>query len=129
MPMRDKTRWESVRTLPTGTKYIQISSGRKVMFGDAFRELDDNYASVVRWMSRAFKLADDTEWDERQLRSFIDHLKYMVEAWDAEMEKRHGKQEMREKIVALRQVNGRTEYEQEIFLAKADELEKKMNAT
>lgn len=126
--MRFDTLYEKVYTLPDSTsKYIKVGKNeRRVMFWEAETQMKDNRQSLIRWVSRGFKLAS-TEWDDRTLRWFIDDLSDLVEAWKTEIDKRAGQATTRERITQLREVTGRTEAEKEIFLAKADELERKLD--
>ena len=127
--MRDKTRYERVEEkqgpFQRKRKYIKIQSGREVDFAKAIWEADDNFSSLIRWMTRAQKLPNDED-DDIALETIIERLAVWVEAWRGELEKRTGQKEEREVIELLRNVAGRTPEEAKLYLAKADEKERKL---
>jgi hypothetical protein len=123
--MRDDTRYEKVEKQagnPHG--WITLSSGREVRFGDALNELEAAETSLVRWMSRAFKLSEGVDFEAERLEWYIEQMEELVEAWKDEVEKRTRKKAKRERIDKLRQVAGRYPEEKPSYLAKADKLER-----
>jgi hypothetical protein len=141
--MRSETLYEKVETTTWGSRFLKLKSGRKVTFTDAEREAEDNWSSVVRWLSRMVKLTHagegthsnfdsedyqilfENDWD--RVERFCDQLDAMAEYYRAEIEKHTQRQTKRERIAQLRNVKGRTPEETEAYLAKADQLEKEMN--
>lgn len=121
-----RSEYEKIHVGHGGFKHLRLRSGRRVTFLDAEREMKDARQSLVRWTSRAFKLATQ-DWDEESLRWFIDDMETLVAAWKAEIEKRAGVATKKERIAQLREVAGRTDEERAIYLAKADELERELD--
>ncbi len=99
--------------------------GRQITFRDAHKQAETNLTGFTRWLSRARKLAV-MDWEQEDLRRAVDDLIMYAEIWKTEIEKMHGEQTMQEKIDALRNIAGRSEGESALFLAKADELERKL---
>lgn len=139
--MRFDTRYEKVQTktnfLGGKVKFIQLRSKREVTFLDAFDELNDHRTSLIRWLTRCDKLSEggsadyeskNYDWDRSRFENFVEELGYLVDAWRENIVKTEEEKPVREKIAALRNTTGRTEEEIEIFLAKADELEKKLDS-
>ena len=128
--MRDETRYEKVEETASGYKYLKLKSGRRVMFHDAQREADDNFASVARWLSRMAKLTGAHEYadfDWEQIGYFLDHMETLAEHYRAEIRKHDVHTSKKERIAQLRNVKGRSAEEAALYLAKADQLEKEMN--
>ena len=112
--MRFETLYEKVHTI-NDLKFLTLKSGRQVMFWNAKDEADDHYSSMVRWVSRMFKLAND-ESDLNRIDNFVWHLESLVERLNVRKSKE-------ERIAQLRDVSGRTPEEAALYLAKADQLE------
>jgi hypothetical protein len=120
--MRFETLYEKVHQTTNGFKYLELKSGRRVMFWDAKNEADDHYSSMIRWVSRMFKLAND-ESDLNRIDNFVWHLESLVGAYRAELERLNVRKSKEERIAQLRDVSGRTPEEAALYLAKADQLE------
>lgn len=128
--MSYRTQYERVKTVEMGGEkylHIELSSGRKISFHDAMKELNDLETSIARWGSRAFKLMSDKwEWDDEQFERYVDHMEELIAAWRRGLEKRKVEREKRVKIAQLRNTTGRTEKERLTYLEKADMLEREL---
>lgn len=122
--MSERTFYERPETI-RGYKYIRLKSGRLLTFWEAVTAGERAETDLMRAVSRAFKLADD-DWDLERIEYRIDGLERWIAAVRAEIAKRRGVQNQRERIALLRNTTGRTPEEADAFRRKADELEARL---
>lgn len=111
-----------------GFKYITLKSGRRFSFYDAISGIDAAHTSFATAASRAFKLMRDNEYDLEDIERKVDRLEEYLGVVRHEIKKRKARAAKLEQIAALRVTKGRTPEEAREFLAKADELEKKLDS-
>jgi hypothetical protein len=135
--MRFDTQYEKVFMTDSGFKYLNLKSGRRVMFFHATDEVKKCMTPLYRWTSRMFKLVDspdkdiaESNWDTLDWRLF--EIESWIKAVREHYEKEHGvvrkERNKRDRILALREIAGRTPEEAAMFLAKADQLEQEMES-
>lgn len=107
-----------------GYKFIRLDSGRLTSFWDNITGVDRVQTPLVRFFSRAFKLAtdDDIETLERRVEDLGDY----VDALRKALETRRAQVTARQRIASLRNTHGRTKAEAAEFLRKADQLERQL---
>lgn len=142
MARRD-TQYEQVETVDNGlgpTHFIRLKSGRQITYWDAMRAVESAATALGTGFSRLFKLAVaqgkegdgmfsmSQEYYLETLEYRIDQVEEHMAALRAYLEKLRGSQSKRDRIKALRNVEGRTPGEAAAFLAKADQLERELDA-
>jgi hypothetical protein len=111
-----------------GFRYVMLKSGRRVSFMESLAELDGALSGVYLWMARSFRTAEveDRDVTEQNL-EFIERRVEQAEDWlraiRAELVRQRGRQDLRQRIAALRNVSGRTPEEAAAYLARASALE------
>lgn len=105
--------------------YVRLDSGRRVTFWNALREAEAGKRKVWRWLSRVNKLAV-SEYDLEHYEWFVDDIETMLHIHRKALEERRGRRSKEERIAMLRDTAGRNPEEVALFLAKADELERKL---
>jgi mRNA degradation ribonuclease J1/J2 len=108
-----------------GIKFIKLQSGRMMSFWDMMTRADRDFTAFARSMSRCFKLAD-RDFDLERLEWRIEQQEDYVRSLREEITRLLKTKDQKERIAALRNVTGRTPEEAAAFLAKADELERKL---
>lgn len=93
-----------------------------VTFLNVLDAAESAHASVMRAMSRAFKLVGDDEYNLERLQWFVENLRDYVSCLEAEIEKHRGVKTQEQRIALLRNTTGRTPEEAQLYQRKADEL-------
>lgn len=125
--MSERTFYERVQERG-GFKFIRLKSGRLLGYWDAIRAAERANTSLSRAVSRAFKLADD-EYDLERLEWLVADVGAYAAALREAMDKRRGVKSQEERIALLRNTSGRTQGEAAVFTRKADELERRLEAS
>lgn len=110
-----------------GHRYIKLKSGRLVSYWEMVDAAEAARTDLARAVSRAFKLAGD-DYELERLGWLIDGLEEYAAALRAHHDERVGHLAKRERIALLRNVEGRTPEEAAAFNAKADQLERELDA-
>lgn len=121
--MSNRERVEEVH----GVKFIRLKSGRRISIWDAMKAIDGAHTALGTAISRAFKLVDG-DYNLEQLEWKIDHLESHIGAIRKEIERLRGVKDQRERIALLRNTDGRSPEEAAAFMAKADELERRLES-
>jgi hypothetical protein len=108
-----------------GIKFIQLQSGRLMSFWDMMSRADRDFTAFARAMSRCFRLAD-RDFDLERLEWRIEQQEAYVASLREEITRLLKNKSKKERIAALRNTTGRTPEEAAAFLAKADELERRL---
>lgn len=108
-----------------GRKFVTLKTGRTMFFWDMMTRADRDFTAYARAVARCFKLVN-TDFDLERLEQRVEHLEEYAAALREEIKKRYKYKSKKERIAALRNVEGRTPEEAAAFLRKADELERKM---
>lgn len=110
-------------------RYFESATGTQYTHYDCERRLKAAMSAIERWFSRALRTrttSDDPELDRQQLRDLwyeADALAEYVAVIQVEIDRLEGVDRKTERITALRMVEGRTQEEAALFLAKANQLE------
>lgn len=111
-----------------GYKFIRLNTGRLMSFWEMMTRADRDFTAFARAVSRCFKLVGD-DYDLERLEDRVEQMEEYARSLREEITKRYHYKNQRERIAALRNVKGRTTAEAAAFLAKADELERKLKET
>lgn len=111
-----------------GFKFIRLKSDRLISFWDAMSAVDHAHTALGTAISRAFKLLGEDDYDLERLEWKIDHLESHIGAIRKEIERLRGVKDRRERIALLRNTDGRSREEAAAFMAKADELERRLES-
>lgn len=110
-----------------GFKYIRNRAGNLLTFWDCVAQARRGSGALGTGIARALETASD-EWDLERIEAMIDDLETYSAHIRGEIEKRRGVRSVRERIELLRNVEGREPGEAAAFLAKADELERRLES-
>lgn len=121
---------ERVETVPDmlggdPVRYIRLKSGRRLSFWEAVADAERAHTDLNRALARAFRLAR-SDWEVERVEDRVARLEDYLAVLRAHLAKLAEERAQCEKIEALRNVEGRSPEEAAAYLAKADELERKM---
>jgi hypothetical protein len=110
-------------------RYYESPTGKHYTHYDCESRAKAAVSGVARWLSRALRTRT-TQGDAEQDRYELERLRYIANelaeyaaAVQVELDRLEGVDRKRDRIAALRMVEGRPPEEAALFLAKADQLE------